>query len=398
MRILIALPTEHPELPAIDSVINGTASCSGTTGSIIRLAAFLTEAGLDVCLSSACESKSTIFTCIKHQFVKTNQFDCLVVHQSHWDGTSLTFGNQNLGKTFLWFQNQTSWAFVHNFLRKGGNRIIVPSIYHANIYRAVPQWRDKVTVIYNSYCPIFTPVVTPTQPRLLFIGAITPNKGVIQLMEIWSYLVQKQVNLKLAIAGSISIHKGSRGELGSLQIAENNFETNQIKPWLTSLPQYYQPYFLGALSPVQLRTEIAQSWAVIVNPSWEHAETFCVSAVDAQACDRTVFSVAVGGLKETVYQGNFNSLTKERSVEAFGQQIIAGLSHPDAVKENGLLAGNFVRNKFSYQSIRNAWIQVLSGQKTKPTISPHWNSSRDLLCDLMRWSRTGMLINQYIRS
>ena len=318
----------------------------------------------------------------------------MIVHQSHWDGSALTFGNQALAKTFLWLHNQTSWSFVQTFLHRGGKRVICPSIYHGNIYRAIQQWPEKVTVIYNSYCPVFISTREPPQPRLLFIGAITPNKGFVELMQIWSYLVKKQVGLKLAIAGGINIHKDSNVQVGLLGVAEVEFETNYIQPWLKTLPERYQPHFLGVLSPVQLRTDIARSLAVIVNPSWRSVETFCVSAVEAQACDRTVFSVASGGLKETVYQGNFKSLTKDRSVETVGDFIIDGLSKIEAVEQNGRLAGEFARSKFNDQAIRDAWIRVLSGHKIEPALPKKWGSTRDLLCDLLRWSGTGMLVKK----
>lgn len=396
MRILIALPIAHPRFHSIDSIVDGTAPCSGTTGAIIRLAAMLSDAGVDVCLSAASSSHSTKFPCIKHELIEAAQFDCLVVHQTHWNGAALTFGNQYLAKTFLWLHNQTSWALVHTFLQAGGNRVICPSIYHANIYRAIPQWRQKVKVVYNSYCPAFTPTQEQPQKRLLFIGAITPNKGFVELMQIWSYLAHKQVDLQLAIAGDISIHKGSSVQVGSLGVAEADLETNQIQPWLKTLPNRYQPHFLGALSPVQLCTAIAQCWAVIVNPSWVQAETFCISAVDAQACDRTVFSVADGGLKETVYQGNFHSLAQDRSPKAVGERIIDGLSNMEAIEQNGRLAGEFVRSKFSHHAIHDAWMRVLSGQDTEAVLPRNWGSPRELICDLMRLSGTGMLVNQFL--
>lgn len=392
MRVLVSLPISHPEYQSIDAVIDGMAACSGTTGSIIRLADMLATAGIDVYLSAASESQSAKFPCIQHKSVDATQFDHLIVHQTHWNGSTLTFGNLALAKTFLWFQNQTSWAFVHTFLQKGGKQVICPSIYHASRYRAVPQWREKVKVIYNSYCPVFSPTVAQPQPRLLFIGAITPSKGFVELMQIWSYLAKQQVNLQLALAGSISIHKDSGLQVGSLGVAETDFETEYIQPWLNSLSESYQPQFLGALSPMELRQEIAQSWAAIVNPGWGALETFCVAAVEAQACSRTVFSVAAGGLKETVYQNGFQSLTQERTIKAVGDRILDGLSKMEAVEENGQLAGEFVRSKFSQQSICDTWVRVLSSVDTEPVLPKSWNSSRDFLCDLMRWTGTGIFI------
>ncbi|MBD2093922.1 glycosyltransferase [Trichocoleus sp. FACHB-591] len=398
MKILISLPVEHPEFSSIDDLINGTASCSGTIGSIVRLAYSLSSSGYQIYLSAASKTRSKILSCIQHHFVEGTEFDYLIVHQSHWDGFQLSFRNHNLPKTIIWLQNQTSWSFVHSFLEKGGRQVVVPSRYHANIYRALSGWRNKVVVIHNSYCSTFTPTVQDRQPILLFIGAITPNKGFIELMQLWLYLVQKQVDLQLAIAGSISLHKGSSVKTGALNVAEADFEHNYVEPWFKALPSSYKPHFLGALPPNQLCTEISRSWAVIVNPSWACAETFCVSAVDAQACDRTVFSVAVGGLKETVYQGAFQSLSQKHNINVLGDCIIKGLFSKELVENNSRLAGEFVRTRFSTQTISKSWIQLLSGEIPEENLHKRWETPRDLACDLMRFTRTGMLIKKYLSS
>lgn len=119
-------------------------------------------------------------------------------------------------------------------------------------------------------------------------------------MQLWSYLADNNMELEFAIAGSISIHKSSSNTTGSMGIGELDFENNEIQPWLKSLSESHQPKFLGALSPRELHEEILKSWGILVNPSWHSAETFCVGAVEAQSCDRTVFSIALGGLQETV--------------------------------------------------------------------------------------------------
>ncbi len=176
--------------------------------------------------------------------------------------------------------------------------------------------------------------------------------------KIWSYLVQHKLDLRLKVAGSIHLHSKNT-ETGSIGVADRKFEVNYIEPWLESLPAHYQPHFLGALTPKELQAQINQSWAVIVNPSWYCTESFCVSAVEAQACNKTVFSVARGGLKETVYRGKFKSLATDRNPETLAKLIIQGLSDDKTFYENGLLAGNYVRNKFSNQAVSDAWINLL---------------------------------------
>ena len=400
MKILVALPVEHSKLDSIDDVLSGKVSVSGTDGAIIRLANLLSEAGLDVCLSAAWDISSTKFQCIKHECVDIQPFNWLIVHQSHWNGSSLTFGNQALNKTLLWLHNFIPIALAHTFLREGGMQIVCVSSYHANFYRSMPQWQNGISIIPNSYCPIFQPIpfkpdALETKPRLLFIGAVTRNKGFPILTKIWSYLANNRANLELAIAGSRKIHTFSENTIiGSMGIAEVELEKNCIQPWLESLPSDYQPNFLGALSPIQLRDELARSWAAIVNPDWKSAETFCVSAVDAQACERTVFSVACGALKETVYRERFNCLAEKRAIEAVGNRIIAGLSQKELVVENGRLAAEFVRSKFAASTICDAWVNLISGHKAEP-LPTQWDDIRSVARDFMRWSGTGLLISQY---
>lgn len=390
MRVLFALPIDHPQSTSIDDIIEGNFPSSGTIGSILRVADFLAAAGYSICLSSAFPSYSSKFSCIIHDNIDDNEFDQLIVHQSHWNGSELTFGNQALTKTSLWFHNETAWSFLHNFWQKGGSKAIFPSLDCANAYRALPQWKDKARVIYNSYCPVFQPKNDISQQaKLLFIGAITPNKGFREVMKLWSYLVQKKVDLQLVIAGSIRVHSSSLAT-GSMGIGEFEFETNEIQPWLKSLPENYKPNFLGALCPVELCSAISQSWAILVNPSWQASETFCCSAVEAQACDRTVFSIALGGLKETVYQGKFQSLSKSQSIQDLGDLITNGLANPDVIANNSKLAGEYVRNKFQSTKITENWINLINKKTTEPTINSNWNNPRGFVYDLMRWTSTGM--------
>ena len=396
MKVLIALPLEHKSYQSVDDIISGQAPVNGTDGSMIRLAGLFAKAGVEVCLSAASSLSSRQFQSINHSSVKAEEFDHLIVHQGHWNGTSLTFGNQALPKTCLWLHLEAQKTLVYTFLQAGGRRVVCPSQYLAKWYRMLPGWQSRVVVIPNLYCPTFCPIPISEPekqivPRLLFIGALGLGKGLIELTQIWSYLAQHQVALEFAIAGSINLYyDNAAGEAG---LAEPTLESTVIQPWLNSLPKNYQPKFLGSLSPSQLQTEIAKSWAVIVNPSPLHPETFCISAIEAEACDRTVFSVRAGALPETIYHDQFNSLGEGNAYEAVGERIIEGLSDKERVAENGRLAGEFVRRRFNNQVICTLWTQMLSGQAVSTGLPRFGDSFQGLMRDLIRWSRLWKFIN-----
>ena len=395
MKVLIALPVEHKFYRSIDDVISGDAPVNGTDGSFIRLAGLLAEAGVDVCLSAAFEFSSCHFQSLKHTDVKAEEFDHLIVHQTHWDGTSLTFGNHVLAKTHLWFHLTAPKSLIYAFLQEGGHKVVCPSQYLAKWYRMLPGWQDRVVVVPNLHSSLFRPlpaseIDTPPIPRLLSVGALCLGKGLLELTQIWSYLAQRQAPIELAIAGSINLYRDHMaGEAG---LAEPTVEKTVIQPWLNSLPENYQPKFLGSLSPIQLQAEIAKSWAVIVNPSYRDPETFCVSAVEAEACDRTVFSVPAGALPETIYHSTFNSLGDRNAAASVAERIIEGLSNKEQVAENGRLAGEFVRHWFNNQRICNLWIELLEGHKIDTGLPKVGDSFGGFARDVIRWSRTWKLI------
>ena len=401
MKVLIALHNDkNYSLTSIDEVLKGEASCAGSTGAAIRLAELLFDRGIEVYIAYSIKLISHKIPFVLYEDVVTEHFDRLIVLHTHWDGTKLTFGNEVLSKTILFAQNHLSLVSTYNFFKGGGHKIVSISYYHANISRALPLWRNRIAAIYNSYCPLFHPeradkVKTSTQhsePKLLFVGAITPSKGFIELMELWSYLSSKKVNLKLAIAGSIGLHH-SITKLGPTGVAEEAFDLQHIQPWLRSLPNGYQPNFLGSLSPIELRAEIYDSWAGIVNPGGV-PETFCVSAVDIQACNKTVYSVDSGALQETIYHGDFKSLATEKSPVALGNLIIHGLNNPQALADNNKLAGDFVRNKFASENIARCWLNLLSEENSELSIPILPNNFRDAISDIARLTNTSILINR----
>jgi glycosyltransferase involved in cell wall biosynthesis len=398
MKVLIALPIEHKSYGSIEDIIQGNAPVNGTDGSFFRVAALLADAGIDVCLSAAAPVANCPFPAIRHSEVKAEDFDQLIVHQTHWDGTSLTFGNLALPKTSLWFHVQSPKRLVFNFVKAGGNKIVCPSQYLAKWFRVLPGWWNKVAVIPNPYSPLFEPmpkheVEATTLPRLLFIGALGPAKGLLELTQIWSYLAEREVPLEFAIAGSIDLHYDNSA--GAVGLAEPHLEETVIQPWLKSLPEEYQPKFLGSLSPSQLKLEIAKCWAVLVNPSYLLPETFCVAGIEAEACDRTVFSLRAGALPETIYHETFNSLAEGNPVEGVAECIIKGLCNEDLVAENGKQAGSFVRRQFNSRRIGKLWIDLLNGQPTHAELPKFGDNLQGVVRDLIRWGRLWTMIDSY---
>lgn len=391
-KLLIALPPEHPTIHSLQAVLQGTEACSGTNGSFIRAAELLSSGGYEVSLSGKVETGTSAINVCSHASVRPDDYDVLIAHQSHWhdDGRKYTFGNSAVAKSILWLHNHARRRSVGSFLECGGLQVVCPSRDHAGVYRPVRGFTKKVSVVYNTGSPLFFPgpVERMEKGRLLFIGAVTPTKGFRELMAMWSVLAQRRLPFSLAIAGSISLHQAAPDPQAAkpLGIAETEFENNEIVPWLTSLPAEYKPSFLGALTPVDLRSEIVRAEAVIVNPSWHSIETFCCAAVEAQLCSRPVFSVARGGLLETIYRRGLPTLSSSPEPAALADLIEAGLSAPAELRQKADEARLFCLSRFAPATVFRQWDAILEGKQRELPLGSFGSSPRDWMYDGLRLS------------
>jgi glycosyltransferase involved in cell wall biosynthesis len=388
-KLLIALPPEHPKIRSLQAVLDGTEACSGTNGSFIRAAHLLGSAGYQVTVSGDVGAGTEHLDIRKHEQVRPEEYDLLIAHQLHWqeDVGQYTFGLSAVAKSILWLQNHARRRAVMSFLRAGGLRIICVSQDHGNTYRAVRGFPEKVSIIYNlSASSFYTEPSEPVKGRLLFIGAITPTKGFSELMAIWSRLAQKHLPMSLAVAGSVSLHRDNANDPTELPlgVAEPDFERNAMIPWLASLPEKYKPLFLGALAPVDLRREVARAEAVIVNPSWSSIETFCCSAVDAQLCSRPVFSVARGGLLETVYGAGLPTLADNPNPDALADLIESGFSFPERLRRQGEDARQFCTSHFAAERIFRQWDATLRNNQSDLRLGRISRSPLDWIQDGLR--------------
>ena len=395
MNLLVALPVSHPAIESVEGVLSGEEPCSGTNGSFIRMAQLVASLGHRVVLTGSVAHGSGAVQVAPHSGVEPRAFDAIVAHQSHWqrDDGNFTFGQEALKRTRLWLHNASAWRVVGTFLRAGGHSIVCPTEFHANLYRALAGFHTRVAVAFNTCCSAFKPdwARSPQGNRLLFIGAITPTKGFRELMAVWSALTRRLEDVELYVAGSITLHRTMDGSGAGPGVADADFESKEIVPWIESLQQKHRPHFLGAIAPLQLRDEILRSRAVIVNPSWQAFETFCVAAVEAQVCGRPVFSVARGGLLDTVYRSpRLDTLAGTPGSEPLAGCIEKGFRDPRLLSQIGAEASEWCQARYNDQVIAAQWKQILDPElkwQRHRLLGVSW---RDKFCDLLRLTGLGL--------
>lgn len=191
---------------------------------------------------------------------------------------------------------------------------------------------------------------------VVYLGSLIPAKGFHMLAKTWSRIVKKKPEAKLIVIGTGKVY-GRDQELGKWGIAEESYEANYIRPFLSDEngDVIASVHFAGLLGCE--KNEILQSADVgVVNPTG-NTETFCISGVEFQACGTPVVSAAKGGLLDTVVHGKTGLLGK--SDKDLIRNILFLLDNSDIAREFGQNGINFVREKFDHRLIAKEWLELL---------------------------------------
>jgi glycosyltransferase involved in cell wall biosynthesis len=139
------------------------------------------------------------------------------------------------------------------------------------------------TIVHNGLTLDATPAERPRTDDLVFVGRVTPEKGIIDAIEI-----ARKADRPLKIAA----------KLGPTP-AERAFEEQVFRPALEAAGSAVE--FLGELSGTERDELFASSYAVLMPGSWP--EPFGLVAIEALACGAPVLARRVGGLDEIIRDG-----------------------------------------------------------------------------------------------
>jgi len=167
---------------------------------------------------------------------------------------------------------------------------------------------EKISVVYNAIDLDFWHPIKSSEiePAVVFLGALTPSKGFHHLARAWPVIKRAHPRARLHVCGSAKLYDRN-ATVGPLGIALEAYEREGIMPYLGESLEAAEALgvqFHGLTTPVQTRSLLWTSSIGVVNPNIDgSSETFCVSAVEMQACGLPVVGGCVGGLLETVAHG-----------------------------------------------------------------------------------------------
>jgi glycosyltransferase involved in cell wall biosynthesis len=218
------------------------------------------------------------------------------------------------------------------------HRFLTVSQYSADVL-GVPQ--AKTTVVHGGVDPLrLSPGPPGARSGVLFVGRLTPHKGVDRLLE------ALPAGAELTVVGTAG-HDPDPPESAYL-------------PRLQHLAAQggRQVRFLGAVSDPEL-VELYRRASVVVLPSVEVtcygkrvaiSELLGLTVLEAMACATPVVASRLGGLREVVRHGETGFLTAPGDVEDLRARLQELLGHPSVARQMGDSARQLATERFTWDA------------------------------------------------
>ena len=230
--------------------------------------------------------------------------------------------------------------------------VVGVSEHITNLFRRrFPDYAGLVATSYNGVdVDIFRPSQEPDDgseraPTVLFVGRLSTEKGVHTLLEAFARVLKVVPEARLELIGP-------RTTLPSemiIDISEDPLVRDLKRFYDGRVATDYQRYLdetvarLGIgdsvrfVGPVHHAGLVAryQRAALVVNPSL--SESFGISVVEGMACGLPVVATQVGGMAETVVDGETGLLVEPEQPESLADAIVAVLTDRERARRMGRL-------------------------------------------------------------
>lgn len=232
--------------------------------------------------------------------------------------------------------------------------VVAVSRYAADTTKKIFDLKRTIGVIHNGI-NLKRFKVSPNNSyelnTILYFGALVKKKGLYDLAEIFSLLVEILPEAKLVIAGRDSLDK------------EKNKSAWAVFEELLTKKAREKTEYLGQLAYDRIH-ECIESSALCVFPSY--AEAFPVSWLEAMACGKPVVAYDIGWAEEVVKNNITGCLVKAGDTRSFAKTLAQLLRNSKNVAKLGMEARRRVEDHFSNEIIANQsveWYQRIISKK-----------------------------------
>jgi glycosyltransferase involved in cell wall biosynthesis len=229
-----------------------------------------------------------------------------------------------------------------------------------------PQFASRCQTVYNGvdtnhFVPNYYQQTTEKkQPVLLFVGRVSPEKGIHLLIDAFKEIIKYYPQAQLKIAGPEII------------IAKEFIVDLTDDPQVAALASFYpgsylarlqaqippnlakQIVFIGSLRPEEL---LQHYWDadLVINPSL--SEAFGMSLVEAMACQIPVIGAQQGGMPEAIAEKITGLLFEGGNSDALASKILELLADKELRQLMGKVGRERVMNLFTWQRVAESLLK-----------------------------------------
>jgi glycosyltransferase involved in cell wall biosynthesis len=171
---------------------------------------------------------------------------------------------------------------------------------------------------------------------ILFIGSLTPRKGLPYLVEAAKTVVKQQANAKFLLVGSGPLRKQIETSVASAGLSGNFV-------------------FYGNMPHNQLAT-VYNAADVFVLPSLQEGQGIVL--LEAQACGKPVIAFGVGGAKEAVKGGESGFLLALGDTEGLADRLLKLLADDALRQKMGAAGRQFVKENYTWDLCAERMLKV----------------------------------------
>jgi glycosyltransferase involved in cell wall biosynthesis len=231
----------------------------------------------------------------------------------------------------------------------------------SRIAKRFPQYAAKCKTVNNGVdTSYFVPPSSsrsqslPDAPQFLFVGRISPEKGVHDLIEAFIKVTEKYPQAILTIIGAhIIVAKKLLFDLQpepEVQALEDLYYVDYLEYVKSQVPEHLasQVFFLGSL-PQEKLLPYYQAADVVINPAL--SEAFGMSLIEAMATETPVVATKIGGMTEIVEHQVNGLLTEPGDTQELAEAMVNIVSNPGLAHTMGKAGRKKVLQNYAWEQI-----------------------------------------------
>ncbi|MBW4538224.1 MAG: glycosyltransferase family 4 protein [Myxacorys chilensis ATA2-1-KO14] len=265
---------------------------------------------------------------------------------------------------------QSDTTMLANRLQYADQIVAVGNHVVDKVRQRFPQFVDRTATLYNGFDAKY--FIQEKQyksdpqsvKRVMFVGRVTPEKGVHCLVQAFNSVAERYPNVELLVYGGMGVG-----------LLEESFPMND-QALLQSMRSWYKNYiqqlqdlldpkiapqvkFLGSVPYTELMQQYYAADVFVFPPIWE--EPFGLPPIEAMAAGTPAVGTRLGGVMETIVHGETGLLVEPNNPAALADAIVQLLENDSLRESMGRAARRHVFHHFTWDRIADRAMSLYNG-------------------------------------